>query len=600
MTLFDIKSLYFSKKIKFQIFMYLVGLAFLLSSKSTFANDSDVVNCGKSWRIVVLGSSTAYGTGASTSDSSWVSIYRRYVKTKNINSQVFNLGIPGYRTYQNLRPDGYIPPPNRPAPAAGFNITAALALNPDAILINMPSNDAASNYTVAEQMANFDETFRIADSAQIPIWVTTTQPRLYMSADQMQNLRDMRQWIIDRFGAKSVNFWDGIANPDGTVASLYYVDNVHVNNRGHEEFFIRMRSECILDSLCKRYQGSLTVNAGTDQTFQLPFTQLSLQGSAFSSKGTIISKNWNQISGPVNCQISDSTSFQTNITGIIPGVYHFELSVTDDRFNAVKDTIEIVVNCAAATQPESTDTTSICATQLPYVWNGNSLSTAGYHQITLSNSIGCDSLVSIYLIVNPCTISMNFKVFLEGFLVGNDSMNDKLFHLGISSDSMAVDSIQINLWKPSNINFATPDYSVNGILKKNGLLSIEFPGDITGRFFYFSVKHRNSMEIWSSDSVQVSNNMLYDFTDNILNTFSDGANSPQKQGSNNIFSLYGGDANQDGAIDLFDIQKVENDASNFDFGNQVSDCNGDGVVDLIDMQIVENNLGLFIFLARPY
>ena len=433
------------------IVVILIGMT-MLPSVRVFANDSDVVNCGKSWRIVVLGSSTAYGTGASTTDSSWVSRYRRYVKSKNVNSQVFNLGIPGYRTYQNLRPDGYVPPVNRPAPTSGFNITAALALTPDAIIINMPSNDAASNYTVAEQKANFEETFRIADSANIPIWVTTTQPRFFMTADQMQNLRDMRQWIIDRFGSKSVNFWDGIANPDGTVASFYYFDNVHVNNRGHEEFFNRMKAECLLDSLCRRYQGTITIKS---------------------------------------------------------------------------------------------------------------------------------------------------KLFIEGYLTSTSQMRTKLFDLGISSDSSAVDSVVINLWKPSNVNNSQPDYSQIGILKKNGLVSVDFPGDISGRHFYISVKHKNSMEIWSSDSISISSLTFHDFSDNINKTFSNGSNLPQKIMQNSLFGIYSGDVNQDGSIDLFDLQMVENDATSFNFGNQTSDCNGDGVVDLVDMQLVENNSGLFIFLSKP-
>ena len=32
----------------------------------------------------------------------------------------------------------------------------------------------------------------------------------------------------------------------------------------------------------------------------------------------------------------------------------------------------------------------------------------------------------------------------------------------------------------------------------------------------------------------------------------------------NQFSIYAGDVNQDGAIDLFDLQQAENDASEFD------------------------------------
>jgi lysophospholipase L1-like esterase len=578
--------------------LILTGMSFL-PSVQIFANDSDVVNCGRSWRIVVLGSSTAYGTGASTTDSSWVNRYRRYVKSKNVNSQVFNLGIPGYRTYQNLRPDGYVPPINRPAPASGFNITAALALIPDALIINMPSNDAASNYTVAEQKANFEETFRIADSANIPIWVTTTQPRFFMTADQMQNLRDMREWIIDRFGSKSINFWDGIANPDGTVASFYYFDNVHVNNRGHEEYFNRMKQECLLDSLCKRYQGILTVNAGENQNIQFPSSQFNLQGSALSSKAIIETKQWYQISGPTQCQISNPDSFLTSVSGFIPGTYQFVLSVNDNRFNFVNDTVQISVICPATSSPQTTDSITLCSSELPLHWNGQLIQTGGYHQKTIIGQYGCDSAIAVYLTIQSCVLSVDLKILIEGFLTSNNQMRTKLFDLGISSDSLDVDSVVIRLWKPSNINYSQPDYTQIGILKKNGLVSVDFPGDVSGRHFYISVKHQNSMEIWSSDSVQITNLTFVDFTENINKTFSNGSNLPQKFMQNSVFGIYSGDVNQDGSIDLFDIQKVENDATSFTFGNQISDCNGDGAVDLVDMQIVENNSGLFIFKSKP-
>src|SRR3954464_11312264 len=80
------------------------------------ANDSDIVNCNHAWKIAVLGSSTAYGNGASVYDSSWVGKFTTYLKRKNSQNEVYNLGIPGYTTYNNLCPTGFIPPANRPSP----------------------------------------------------------------------------------------------------------------------------------------------------------------------------------------------------------------------------------------------------------------------------------------------------------------------------------------------------------------------------------------------------------------------------------------------------------------------------------------------------
>ena len=110
----------------------IVSLPFFAS-----ANDSDEVSNQHAWKIVVLGSSTSFGTGASTYDSSWVGRFTSYVHRHNDDSQIYNLSGSGYTTYQTLRPDGFTPPAGRPSPVLGHNITAALALHPDAIIINI-------------------------------------------------------------------------------------------------------------------------------------------------------------------------------------------------------------------------------------------------------------------------------------------------------------------------------------------------------------------------------------------------------------------------------------------------------------------------------
>lgn len=231
-------------------FFLLISAQFYISK--VYANDSDLVNCNQTWKIVILGSSTAAGTGAVVYDSSWAGRFTTYLKSKNPANQVINLGMTGLKTYQNLRPDGYIPPTNRPSPLYGYNITAALNAHPDAIIINMPSNDAANDYTVAEQQANYEATMRLADSAKIPVWVTTTQPRNFLTADQTNNIFQIRDWIISRFGNKSVNFWETVSNADGSINAYYYYDYAHVNVIGHNLFFTRMKAECILDTLCNR------------------------------------------------------------------------------------------------------------------------------------------------------------------------------------------------------------------------------------------------------------------------------------------------------------------------------------------------------------
>jgi hypothetical protein len=48
-----------------------------------------------------------------------------------------------------------------------------------------------------------------------------------------------------------------------------------------------------------------------------------------------------------------------------------------------------------------TQTATVCANQLPYIWNGNTYNAAGTYKDTLISATGCDSIVTLTLSVNP-------------------------------------------------------------------------------------------------------------------------------------------------------------------------------------------------------
>ena len=183
-------------------------------------------------KIVVLGSSTAAGSGPSTSDSTWVNRYRNHLQSINPANEVINLAVGGYNTYR-IMPTGFTPPPSRPNPDVVRNITAALAESPNAIIVNMPSNDVASNYTYTEQMFNLDTIVQIANAASVPIWICTTQPRNF-SVSQAQLQWDLKDSILDQFSPFSIDFWTGIATPSYFISATYDSgDGVHLNDAGH-------------------------------------------------------------------------------------------------------------------------------------------------------------------------------------------------------------------------------------------------------------------------------------------------------------------------------------------------------------------------------
>ncbi len=183
--------------------------------------------------FVILGSSTAAGTGASSTANSWVGLFRTYVQNINPEAVVVNLAVGGFTTY-HVMPTGYIPPAGRPQPSPNNNITKALSYNPLAIIINLPSNDAANNYPVEEQMANFATITGEIVTLGLPFRLTTTQPRNFSNPAQLQNLIDVRTAIINTYGSNAVNIFDELAQPDGTIKPLYNSgDGIHLNDAGH-------------------------------------------------------------------------------------------------------------------------------------------------------------------------------------------------------------------------------------------------------------------------------------------------------------------------------------------------------------------------------
>lgn len=81
---------------------------------------------------------------------------------------------------------------------------------------------------------------------------------------------------------------------------------------------------------------SLTIELPTDSVF------VSAKGS-FDPDGTIESYNWEFISGPDSLSASDASAMETWINNMKVGVYKFKLTVADNLFEKVSDTVTISV-----------------------------------------------------------------------------------------------------------------------------------------------------------------------------------------------------------------------------------------------------------------
>ncbi len=263
----------------------------------------------KNIHVVILGSSTAAGAGPSSSDSTWVNRYRKYLLSINPSNQVTNLARGGYNTYR-IQADNYIAPSGRPSTDSIRNISQALRLNPDAIIVNMPSNDAASGYDVNEQMSNFIRLKLVADSSNVPIWICTTQPRNFSPQATLIQTQT-RDSIFSYFGTKAIDFWTGFADTSNGIKAIFDSgDGVHMNDAAH-------------NILNQRVIQKLIPNALADTNAVLDFAALSINAVHFDKCGKL-SQQFDMIYtnlGPtsaqnLNIQIQSSSThpFTTNVT----------------------------------------------------------------------------------------------------------------------------------------------------------------------------------------------------------------------------------------------------------------------------------------------
>src|SRR6478735_625672 len=200
---------------------------------SVSTGPSQPVDRSRYGAIVVLGSSTAAGIGPKNPENAWVSRYHAHLSAHFPNVTLLNLAVGGQTTFE-IQPTGYVPPPNRPTPVEGKNITAALAFHPRAIIVNLPSNDQANNYPISEQLANYDRIASLADAAHVPLWVSTPQPRNFTDSAQLESLMRVRDALAKKFAPRTLDFWTPFATREGLIKAIYNAgDGTHLNDAAH-------------------------------------------------------------------------------------------------------------------------------------------------------------------------------------------------------------------------------------------------------------------------------------------------------------------------------------------------------------------------------
>lgn len=181
--------------------------------------------------VVVLGSSTAAGTGA-TSGHSWAALVQQAAQRDCPALPFTNLAVSGYTTTQAL-PTG-TSTGDRPYPDPAHNLTAALSLKPALVLVQFPSNDAANRYPLAETLANHTtlrDGVRGAGAAEV---ILGPFPRAFTDPAQVALMTGLRDALPSVGAPRYLPLWSELAQSDAQVLpALAYGDGIHLNDAGH-------------------------------------------------------------------------------------------------------------------------------------------------------------------------------------------------------------------------------------------------------------------------------------------------------------------------------------------------------------------------------
>lgn len=255
------------------------SMCLIRASSSSLTDESDnyfqIADTDDTCRIVVIGSSTAAGSGASTQDSAWVYRYKHALYRRDTRYEVVNLAVGGYNTYKLIPTGTPIPTGVNQTIDVNRNITAALALNPTAVIVNLPSNDAANGYGVDQQMYNFNLMYQDAFAQGVEIFICTTQPRNFSDPAKIQIQLDTRDSILTVYGNHALDFWTGTADANHFILPQYNSgDGVHLNDAGHKVLF-DVVMDAGVDNVCAiDYVGTIEVEETDYVVYPNPFNNL--------------------------------------------------------------------------------------------------------------------------------------------------------------------------------------------------------------------------------------------------------------------------------------------------------------------------------------
>ena len=318
-------------------------------------------------KLVIIGSSTSACTGPSSFSKCYVALLDAYYNGINnpVNVDIVQLAIGGYNVYRGM-PSSYTPPPlpgpYTYTPDPNVNITKALSLNPDVILVNYPTN-AFDVLDIHQIMFAFRTIRDSGVKAGVPVFITTSQPRHagpeFDTYVERLILKEVRDSILAQFGTAAVNFWDnGLADP-ATYEILPAVDDgfhIHLNDAGHQILFERVRDANIfaasvlpvkLRSFSATHQQA-QVNINWTVNDELPGTRYEVQRSTDGI-------NYQTFHAATSGSAAASRSYNATDANAVSGIFYYRLKVVEQARSFYSQAVKLLVKNKLALKSFSVD-----------------------------------------------------------------------------------------------------------------------------------------------------------------------------------------------------------------------------------------------------
>ena len=206
---------------------------------------ADAMPLRSDYSVVIMGSSSAAGAGASHYERSWAGLYTK--KQQLSGNLVHNIARGGHTTYHAL-PDFCLVSAERFQPDPEHNLDQALLLEPDLVIISYPSNDAALGWSASESLSNILLLRSLLYERGIASIVVGAQPR-QLNAARVIELERLNAQLKTQLDHCLVDVYADLVLNDALDPSYDYGDGVHLNNAGHQRVFERL-SELVASERC--------------------------------------------------------------------------------------------------------------------------------------------------------------------------------------------------------------------------------------------------------------------------------------------------------------------------------------------------------------